>query len=373
MKSQNTKIDLALNPGTVSKPPVIVVMAGGTGGHVFPALAVAHLLQSAGYRVIWIGNRSGMEATLVPKHGFEMAWVRFNGLRGRGLLPKLLLPLNLLIAFAQAFAILWREKPCAVAGFGGYISFPGGMMAVLQGRPLVLHEQNAVAGLANKVLAKVANARLCAFPNALDDARWTGNPVRAEIVDLAAPDARFAERNGPLKLLVVGGSLGAQRLNEVVPQALALLDPSERPQVIHQSGANQIDALKSSYAQAGVSADARAFIDDMAAAYGEADFVICRAGAMTVSEIACAGVAALFVPFPFAVDDHQTANAQFLAAQGAAMLTQQSELSAASLADTLRSLTRAACLAMAQKARALARPDAARVVADTCLELAVRA
>ena len=369
MNEGNTRIDLTLDPHTLIDLPVIIVMAGGTGGHVFPALAVAKRLAGAGYRIIWIGNRTGMEAELVPRHGFEMAWVSFSGLRGKGLMAKLMLPFNLLVAFAQSLGILMRFKPKAVTGFGGYISFPGGMMAVLLGKPLLLHEQNAIAGMANKVLAKVADRVLTAFPETLAGAEWCGNPVRKEIVALPAPAARYALRSGPLKLLVIGGSLGAQALNETLPRALALLPAGARPVVIHQAGAKNIDALKKSYATAGVVAEAVAFIDDMAAAYADADLVICRAGAMTVSEVACAGVAALFVPYPFAVDDHQTANATFLSDQGAALLVQQRELTPQSLAAQLQQLTRARCLALAEKARALAKPGATGVVADACVAL----
>ena len=369
MNEGNTQIELSLNPRTLQDAPVIVVMAGGTGGHVFPALAVARRLADSGYRIIWIGNRNGIEAEIVPRHGFEMAWLSFGGLRGKGLLTKILLPFNLLVAFAQSIGILLHFKPKAVIGFGGYISFPAGMMAVLLGKPLVLHEQNAIAGMANRVLAKVADRVLTAFPDTLKGAVWCGNPVRKEIVRLPAPRERYAAREGPLRLLVIGGSLGAQALNETLPRALALLPADARPSVTHQSGAMHIEALKKSYAAAGVHANAAAFIDDMAAAYANADLVICRAGAMTVAEVACAGVAALFVPFPFAVDDHQTANAKFLSGKGAALLVQQSVLTAQALAAQLQQLTREQCLALAEKARACAKPDATKVVANACLGL----
>lgn len=372
MNEQNTHIDLALNPRTLVNAPVMVVMAGGTGGHVFPALAVARRLAEGGYRVIWIGNRSGMEADIVPRHGFEMAWVSFSGVRGKGWWPTLLLPFNLLLAFAQSLAILLRVKPRVVIGFGGYVSFPGGMMAALLGKPLVLHEQNAIAGLANKVLAKMADVVFTAFPDTLPNALWCGNPVRREIIALPAPGERYAARSGPLRLLVIGGSLGALALNELLPRALALLPDAQRPQVTHQSGTKHIDALRKAYAVARVEADALAFIDDMAGAYANADLVICRAGAMTVAEVACAGVAALFVPFPFAVDDHQTANAAFLSDQGAALLVQQAALTPEALAAQLRGLTREHCRAFAEKARALAKTDATREVAKACIALAER-
>lgn len=372
MNEGNTQIEIALNPSTLLNAPVIVVMAGGTGGHVFPALAVARRLTDSGYRVVWIGNRDGMEAELVPRHGFEMAWVSFSGLRGKGIVPKLLLPFNLLVAFGQSLTILTRLKPRAVIGFGGYISFPGGMMAALLGTRLIVHEQNAIAGLANRVLAKVADAVLSAFPDTLPRAVWCGNPVRKGIVALPEPVTRYAARSGPLRLLVIGGSLGALALNEVLPKALALLPAAARPEVTHQSGAKHIEALRQAYAAAGIEAAIFPFIDDMAGAYGNADLVICRAGAMTVAEVACAGVAALFVPFPFAVDDHQTANAKFLTDGGAALLLQQSALTPQGLAKQLGELTRERCLKLAQKARTLAKPDATRDVANACLALTER-
>jgi UDP-N-acetylglucosamine--N-acetylmuramyl-(pentapeptide) pyrophosphoryl-undecaprenol N-acetylglucosamine transferase len=348
----------------------IMIMAGGTGGHVFPALAVAELLSARGWRVVWLGARTGMEATLVPAHGYEMAWVRFSGLRGKGLLRALALPANLLLAFWQSARAILSRRPDVVLGMGGYISFPGGMMASLLWRPLAIHEQNSVAGLANKVLARVADRVLQAFPDALPGAQLSGNPVRKEIISLAPPRARFDQRSGRLSVLVLGGSLGAQALNQTVPRALALLPEESRPEVTHQSGAKHLDALNEAYAAAGVRAEVFAFIDDMARRYGVADVVICRAGALSVAELACAGVASILVPFPHAVDDHQTTNAKFLSARGAAILLPQSELSAQRLADLLRGLTRERLLEMAEKARALGRPDATEAVARACMELA---
>lgn len=347
-----------------------MIMAGGTGGHVFPALAVADHLRALGWRVVWLGARTGMEATLVPKHGYEMAWVRFSGLRGKGLVAKLLLPLNLLVAFWQALRALRALRPDVVLGMGGYIAFPGGMMAALLGRPLAIHEQNSIAGLANRVLAGVADHVLVAFPDALRNATFVGNPVREAIARVAPPAERFAGRDGPLRILVVGGSLGAAALNDIVPQALAQLPAEARPVVTHQSGAKHVDALRANYARAGVDANAVAFIDDMARAYADADLVICRAGATTVAELAAAGVAAILVPFPFAVDDHQTTNARYLADAGAGVLVQQRDLTPDALAGMLRGLARDQLLAMATKARALGKPDATRVVAESCMELA---
>jgi len=348
----------------------ILVMAGGTGGHVFPGLAVADYLHARGWRVVWMGNPEGMEAKLVPARGYEMAWVRFAALRGKGLLRKLLLPLNLLRAFGQALGALSRVKPNVVLGMGGYVTFPGGMMAALSGRPLVVHEQNSVAGLANRVLAGVADRILSGFPGVLRQGEWAGNPVRAEIAALPLPAQRYAGRNGPLDVLVVGGSLGARALNEAMPRALALLPLAERPRVTHQSGAKQIDDLRAAYAAAGVEAQLLPFIDDMAARYAAADLVVCRAGALTIAELAAAGVASVLVPFPQAVDDHQTGNARFLSEAGAAILLPQRELTPEKLAALLRELTREKLAAMAEKARALAKPEATRAVAEVCMEVA---
>ena len=348
----------------------IMIMAGGTGGHVFPALAVAAYLREQGWRVVWLGAKTGMEATLVPQHGYEMAWVRFSGLRGKGLVRAALLPFNLLVAFWQSARVILAERPDVVLGMGGYISFPGGMMASLFKRPLVIHEQNSIAGLANKVLARLADRVLQAFPGALPGAQLSGNPVRKEIAALAAPRERFGKRAGRIRLLVVGGSLGAQALNEAVPRALALLPEEARPEVTHQAGAKHIETLRAAYAAAGVRAETLAFIDDMARRYAEADVVVCRAGALTVAELACAGVASILVPFPHAVDDHQTANTKFLSARDAAILLPQAELSAQRLADLLRGLTRERLLEMAEKARALGKPDATEAVARACMELA---
>jgi UDP-N-acetylglucosamine--N-acetylmuramyl-(pentapeptide) pyrophosphoryl-undecaprenol N-acetylglucosamine transferase len=347
-----------------------MIMAGGTGGHVFPALAVADDLRARGWRVVWLGARTGMEATLVPQHGYELAPIRFAGLRGKGLVAKLLLPLNLLVAFWQSLRAIRAHRPDVVLGMGGYIAFPGGMMAALLGRPLAIHEQNSIAGLANRVLAGVADRVMVAFPGALPRSLPTGNPVREAIARVAPPAQRFAGRSGPLRVLVVGGSLGAAALNERVPQAIALVPAGERPHVVHQSGAKPLDALRAGYAAAGVTADLRPFIEDMAQAYADADVVICRAGATTIAELAAVGVASILVPFPFAVDDHQTTNARYLADAGAAILVQQRDVTAESLAATLRGLTRDRLLDMADKARALGKPGATRAVAEACTELA---
>lgn len=348
----------------------LLIMAGGTGGHIMPGLAVAEQARAAGWSVAWMGSRGGMEERLVPPHGYHMAWIRARPLRGKGWVAKLLTPTHLLYAFWQSARELFRIRPDVVLGMGGYVAFPGGLMASLFNRPLAVHEQNAVAGLTNRVLAAVADRALVAFPDTLKNAEWTGNPVRAEVAALAPPAQRYAGRRGPLRLLVVGGSLGAQALNETVPRALALLPEGERPEVVHQSGERHIDALRANYAAAGLTGELVPFIEDMARRYAEADLVLCRAGAITVAELCAGGVPGVLVPFPHAVDDHQTANARFLAEHGAALLLPQAELTPERLAAVLRSLNRDTLVVMAEKARALGKPDAARVVAERCMELA---
>ncbi|WP_374482714.1 undecaprenyldiphospho-muramoylpentapeptide beta-N-acetylglucosaminyltransferase [Zoogloea sp.] len=350
--------------------PTLMVMAGGTGGHIYPGLAVADALRARGWKVVWMGNPEGMEARIVPASGYDMAWVRFSALRGKGLLRKLLLPVNLLRGFAQALGQIRRVKPDVVLGMGGYVTFPGGMMAALLGRPVVVHEQNSVAGLANRVLAGVADKVVTGFPGVLKKGEWAGNPVRAEITAVAPPAERFAGRSGPLRVLVVGGSLGAAALNEAMPKALALLAPEQRPLVTHQAGAKQIDALRAAYQAAGVEGELLPFIDDMAARYAKADLVICRSGALTVAELAAVGVASVLVPFPHAVDDHQTGNARFLAEAGAAVLLPQTELTPQRLAALLQEMDRERLLTMADKARGCAKPEATARVADVCAGLA---
>jgi len=346
----------------------VLIMAGGTGGHIFPGLAVAEQMRAAGWEVVWMGARGGMEERLVPRHGYRAAWIRARAARGKGLLQKLLLPANLLYSFWESARHIRRIRPDVVLGLGGYVAFPGGMMASLLNRPLALHEQNAVAGLANRVLAQVSDKVMAAFPHALKGAEWTGNPVRAEIAAIEPPERRFQGRHGPTRILVVGGSLGAQALNEAMPKALSVM--SERPRVVHQAGEKHLHALKRHYADAGVEGELVAFIDDMARRYAEADLVICRAGAMTIAELAAGGMASVLVPYPHAVDDHQTANARFLADKGAAILLPQRELTPEKLAHFLKSLDREALLEIARKARALGKPEATRIVADRCVELA---
>lgn len=348
----------------------ILIMAGGTGGHIYPGLAVADVLRNQGWRVTWLGAPNSMEADLVPKHGYPVAWVRFGGLRGKGWLRKLLLPVNLFIAMWQSAVAIFTYRPDVVLGLGGYITFPGGLMAALLRRPLLIHEQNSIVGLSNKALAKLARRVLSGFPNVLPTAQWVGNPVRADIAALDQPDHRYQSRSGALNVLVVGGSLGAKAINETLPAALALLPENNRPNVVHQTGKTHFVATEAAYRAAQVTAEVRPFLDDMAQRYAWADLVICRAGALTVAELAAVGVASVLIPFPFAVDDHQTFNAQFLSEHGAAILLPQTELTAEVLAKLLVEMNREKLLEMALEARHLAKTEAAKQVAMVCSALA---
>ena len=353
-----------------------LIMAGGTGGHIFPGLAVAEALRDKGWRVHWLGGKGSatspsMESQLVPPRGFAFETIDFSGVRGKGPVTLAFLPLRLLKAFWQSIQVIRRVKPQVVIGMGGYIAFPAGMMAVLLGKPLVLHEQNSVAGMVNKVLAQVADRVFTAFPDVLKNAQWVGNPLRAAFTQQAEPDVRFAERTGPLRLLVVGGSLGAKALNSIVPQALALIPIEKRPVVTHQSGTKQIDELRANYQAAGVDATLTPFIDDTATAFADADLIICRAGASTVTEIAAVGAAALFVPFPSAVDDHQTSNARFLVQQGAGWQMAQSELTPQTLANILQKTERAELVSIGLKAKTMQKTEAATCIVAACEELTV--
>lgn len=357
-------------------------MAGGTGGHVFPALAVAERLREQGMGVFWIGTRRGMESRLVPEHGFEMEWIRIEGLRGKGVAQVLGAPFKIGAAIWEASRILRRRRPAVVLGMGGFASGPGGLAARAMGLPLVIHEQNFVPGMTNQWLARIATRVFEAFPASFPKARGAqacGNPVRRSIVDLLSPRERLARRHAendvePTRLLVLGGSLGAQVLNEMVPQALAALPAERRPRVRHQAGERTIDVARAAYRSAGVDAEVIPFIDDMAEAYGWADLVVCRAGALTVSELAAAGVASVLVPYPFAVDDHQVGNARYLADIGAARLVIQRDLTPSGLTALLDELLgdRDALLSMAEAARTRARADAAERIADACREVARR-
>ncbi|MDI1309804.1 MAG: undecaprenyldiphospho-muramoylpentapeptide beta-N-acetylglucosaminyltransferase [Methylotenera sp.] len=348
----------------------LMVMAGGTGGHVYPAMAVADHLKNLGWKIVWLCTEGGMENRLIENKGYEKAMITMRGVRGNGLMGWVLLPVKLAKAFTQSVTAIRQHQPNVVLGMGGFAAFPGGLMAKLLGKPLVIHEQNSVAGLTNKVLAKFATRVLAAFPSAFaNKAQLVGNPVRADITQIAAPENRT--NTGALRMLVVGGSLGAQALNEVIPKALAEINIENRPQVVHQAGEKHIATLQANYLAAGVSAGAKAFINNMADMYAWADVVICRAGALTVAELSAAGVASVLVPFPHAVDDHQTSNAKYLSDAGAAILLPQPEFTVPKVVALLKDLSREKCLDMAIKARALGKPEATASVAKICMEVAL--
>ncbi len=353
----------------------ILVMAGGTGGHVYPALAVARALQAASRDVVWLGTHRGLEARVVPAAGIDIEWISIRGLRRKGLLALVIAPFQLAWALLQSLAVILRRRPAAVLGMGGFVSGPGGFAAWLTGRPLVIHEQNAAAGMTNRLLARLARVVLQAFPGSFNSsvpAETVGNPVREDIAAVPPPHERYADRQGPLRVLVLGGSQGALALNRAVPAALALLDPDVRPVVKHQCGERTLDLARAAYDAHDVAVELLPFIDDMAAAYAWADLVICRAGALTIAELCAVGVPALFVPFPAAVDDHQTANARPLAEAGAGMIIPESDLTPEHLAGLLREWlqSRAELQQRAARARALSCPDALRRITDVCLEQA---
>ncbi|NOQ69332.1 MAG: undecaprenyldiphospho-muramoylpentapeptide beta-N-acetylglucosaminyltransferase [Gammaproteobacteria bacterium] len=351
----------------------VLIMAGGTGGHVFPALAVADELRLRGIPVVWLGTKAGIESRLVPQAGYPIEWMSITGLRGKNTITLLFAPVRLILACWQALVVLLRRKPCVVLGMGGFASGPGGLMAWLIRKPLLVHEQNAIPGLTNKILARLANVVLQAFPGVFKQAITTGNPVRQSICEIKKPESRMlqpqAQDKARLRLLVIGGSLGAVKLNEVVPQALAKIESDKRPEVIHQTGLKNIESAKTLYIEAGVEAKVESFIDDMPSAYEWADLVICRSGAMTVFELAAAGIASILIPYPHAVDDHQTFNAYYLEQAGAAVIKQQRELTADWLVEIINdfSANRKKLLDMAVAARKLAVPDSAKNIADACL------
>jgi UDP-N-acetylglucosamine--N-acetylmuramyl-(pentapeptide) pyrophosphoryl-undecaprenol N-acetylglucosamine transferase len=350
----------------------VLIMAGGTGGHIFPGLAVAEALRAQGVPVVWLGAEGGMETKVVPAHGIELITVPVGGLRGKGLKTRLLAPLMLARALFASLGALRRVKPRSVLSMGGYVAGPGGVAARMMRRPLLVHEQNRVAGFTNRKLAGFAQRVLAGFSDALPGAEWVGNPVRGAIAALPAPRERMADRNGRPRLLVLGGSLGARALNLALPQALALLSPAQRPEVLHQCGNRGIDEAREAYAKAGVEAQIVPFIEDMAGTYAWADLAVCRAGALTLAELTAAGLGAVLVPFPYAVDDHQTRNAEALVAAGAAELMQEKDLDVQQLAQRLEALleSRGRLIAMAEAARTLAKPDAATVIARACVEVA---
>lgn len=362
-------------PNNTGSKQNVLLMAGGTGGHVFPALSCAALLTEKGYQVHWLGTPRGIENDLVPDAGYPLHRINIAGLRGNGRLSLLLAPFKLVRALWQARKIVKQLNPVFVLGMGGFVTGPGGLAAKLCGVPLIIHEQNAIAGLTNTLLSKIASPVLEAFPKTFESTKkrpvhWVGNPVRESIFSLGAPEHRMDGRSGKLNVLVVGGSLGALAINNVLPQALALLDETIRPVVIHQSGKNKLEDTKAAYENAGVKGDIRTFIDGMDEAIGWADLVICRSGALTVSELAAAGVASILVPFPFAVDDHQTANGQFLVQSKGARMIQQTELTPQWLAEQLLEFSnnRALLIDMAEAARLQAKPDATQRCIDYCLE-----
>ena len=353
----------------------ILVMAGGTGGHVYPALAVARALQQKSQDIVWLGTQRGIEARVVPQAGIDMEWISVQGLRGKGIFTLLMAPFRLLLALYQSLKAVWRHRPAAVLGMGGFVSGPGGLAAWLLRSPLVIHEQNAVAGMTNRLLARFARVVLQAFPgsfNATVGAETVGNPVREDISSLESPRTRYANRSGPLHLLVLGGSQGALSLNRILPAALALLPQEMQPVIRHQTGARTLQQAQEAYAEHNIDAQLLEFIEDMAGAYAWADLVVCRSGALTVAELQAAGLPAVFVPYPFAVDDHQTANADAMVKAGAAEILQESVLDADSMAGVLRRwLSSREELAMrAETARTLAHPQSLARIAEICLDLA---
>ncbi|MDH4125234.1 MAG: undecaprenyldiphospho-muramoylpentapeptide beta-N-acetylglucosaminyltransferase [Gammaproteobacteria bacterium] len=362
-----------MNAAQAQRP--ILVMAGGTGGHVYPALAVARALQERAQDIVWLGTRRGIESRVIPAAGIEVEWISVRGLRRKGVVALLLAPLQLAWALLQSIGVILRRRPAAVLGMGGFVSGPGGLAAWLTGRPLVIHEQNAAAGLTNRLLARLARVVLQAFPGSFNSrvrAETVGNPVREDIAAVPQPALRYGQRQGPLRVLVLGGSQGSLALNKTVPAALAKLPVTMRPIIRHQSGELTYGAALNAYAEQHLEVELTPFIDDMAAAYAWADLVVCRSGALTVAEICAVGLPALFVPYPGAVDDHQTANARPLADAGAAVIIDESMLSAEVLAMTLRDwlTTRAELLAKAEKARGLAKPNALMRITELCLEQA---
>ncbi len=358
----------------MSRRPILV-MAGGTGGHVYPALAVAKALQQHSHEIVWLGTHRGLESRVVPANNIDIEWISVDGLRGKNSTTLILAPFRLIWALAQSLRVMARHRPAAVLGMGGFVSGPGGLAAWLMRRPLVIHEQNAIAGLTNRLLARLARVVLQAFPGSFSAniaTETVGNPVRADIAALAEPAMRFASREGSLRLLVLGGSQGALALNKVVPAALARLPEELRPIVRHQSGSLTIDAAREAYEQGSIEVELVPYIEDMADAYSWADLVVCRAGALTVAELSAAGLPAIFVPYPAAVDDHQTANAKPMADAGAAAIMAERDLNDESLAGLLQNWlsSRDELKTRAAKARALHKPDALKRITDLCLEAA---
>ena len=345
-----------------------MIAAGGTGGHIFPGLAVAHALKMRNWNVIWLGTIKGMESTIVPQNNIEFHGIEFTGLRGKGIHAWIKLPWRLLIAFWQTFREIRKSKPDVLVGFGGYVTFPAGVVAFLLCKAFFIHEQNSVAGLSNKVLSLLATKSFTAFPQVMQDAVWIGNPLRKEFLAFENPEVRYSERLGPLNILIIGGSLGASFLNELIPKSVALMPLGKLPNIVHQSGAAQVELVQKAYQDNKINASVTSFIQDVAVEYAKADLVICRAGASTVTEIAAVGVAALFVPLPMAVDDHQTKNAQYLVDLGAAWLEPQKSLTQEKLAQILLTADRNKLLKMAVQSKKLHKSEAVGVICDACEE-----
>ena len=361
---------------------VALIMAGGTGGHVFPALAVAQALRDQGVEVHWLGTRTGIESRIVPEAGFDISYIKIKGLRGNGIVRWVVAPFKIIFATVQALKICLNIKPSFVLGMGGFVTWPGGVAAKILARPLLIHEQNAIPGLTNRLLGKISNRVLQAFPNTFKANKrlyHTGNPVRKSILDLEKPEQRYTSRQTPIRILIIGGSLGAQALNEVVPSAVAMINPEYQVEIWHQAGKQKLESTKARYKSENTDDRCAAlkiveFIDDIEQAYQWADLVICRAGAMTVTEISNVGIASLLVPYPYAVDDHQTANARYLSDANAALLIQQKDLSPSRLASELQNLIqqgRQHLLEMANRALQLGRPDATEVVVQHCMEVSL--
>ncbi len=353
----------------------ILVMAGGTGGHVYPALAVARALQANSRDIVWLGTHRGLESRIVPAAGIDMEWISVKGLRRKGVLALVIAPLQLIWALLQSLSVIIRRRPAAVLGMGGFASGPGGVAAWLTRRPLVIHEQNAAAGMTNRLLARLARVVLQAFPGSFNSrisAETVGNPVREDIAAIPLPAERYDNRQGSLRLLVLGGSQGALALNRTLPAALALLDVDARPLVRHQCGERTFETAKAAYAEHQLEVELLPFIEDMAEVYAWADLVVCRAGALTVAELCAAGLPALFIPYPAAVDDHQTANARPMVESGAAAIVQEADLTPEHLAKLMREWlqSRAFLTKSAEKARALACPNALSRITEICLQQA---
>ena len=346
----------------------VMIMAGGTGGHVYPALAVANELQSRGVPVIWLGTQKGIEARLVPEAGISIEWLSVSGLRGKNITSLIMAPINLLLACYQSARILLKRKPCVVLGMGGFVSGPGGLMARVLKMPLLIHEQNAIPGLTNRLLSRIATKVMEAFPGSFArPAMHVGNPVRDVISLLPSPELRMRDREGSIRLLVFGGSLGAVKLNQVVPETISIIEPGQRPLIRHQAGNKNIDQTIKKYKDLNVDASVTAYIDDMSEAYAWADIVLCRAGAMTVSELAAAGVASILVPYPHAVDNHQLANAEFLSSHQAAILIDQEDLTVENLHEILSQISRDKIIRMAVNAKKLGLPESTLLVTEQCL------